>query len=235
MLDIYGIYWYNNAMFIFTTIIIYLFVFAIGAVAGSFLLVSLSRHLYLRDIYHSCRTPIVSHYVIVGIASGLSAVLSWTMFMLPVGFLFFSVLLCLILIAWIDIKTMEIPDSLNIAIAVCGVIAIFIGPDIDLKSHLIGLAIAAVPLFLIALFVDGAFGFGDVKLMAAAGLFLGWQSTLVALFTGIIIGGVVGAVLLLTKRKSRTDHFAFGPSLCIGIGIAMFAGTKLYNIFLGSS
>ena len=241
-------------MLIFTYSIIYLVVFATGAVIGSFLLVPLFSYLFLRRKHCNCKKSISSPYVTVGVASGLSAVLSWSAFMPPFGFLtkslsislpetfspgnailYFSMLLCLIAIAWIDIETMEIPDSLNIAIAVCGVIAIFIGPDIGLKSHLIGLAVAAVPLFLLALFVDGSFGFGDVKLMAAAGIFLGWKSTLTALFIGIIIGGVIGAVLLITKRKSRTDHFAFGPSLCFGIGLAMFAGTDIINLYLGYS
>jgi leader peptidase (prepilin peptidase)/N-methyltransferase len=191
--------------------------------------------------------------MIVELVSGLSAVLSWTAFMPPAAFLantisaslpeavypgnaalYFAVLVCLIAIAWIDHDTMEIPDSLSIAIAVCGVIAIFLGPDIGLGSRLIGIAVAAGPLFLLAFFIEGAFGFGDVKLMAAAGLFLGWQNTLVALFIGIVIGGVIGVVLLATKKKSRKDHFAFGPSLCIGIGAAMFFGQSIIDLYLGT-
>ena len=145
--------------------------------------------------------------------------------------LYLVVLACLVAIAWIDHHTMEIPDSLSIAIAVCGVIAIFTVSDISLSSHLIGLVVASVPLFLIALFIDGAFGFGDVKLMAAAGLFLGWKNCLVALFVGIIIGGIYGAYLLLAKKKKGNEHFAFGPSLCVGIGIAMFAGKELVMFY----
>ena len=146
--------------------------------------------------------------------------------------LYVIVLVCLGFIAYIDHRTMEIPDSLNIAIAICGVIAIFIDPNIALREHLIGFVIAAVPLFLIALFIEGAFGFGDVKLMAAAGLFLGWRHILVALFIGVIIGGVYGAVLLITKKKSSKDHFAFGPALCAGIVTAMFFGDDVLSLYL---
>jgi leader peptidase (prepilin peptidase)/N-methyltransferase len=78
-----------------------------------------------------------------------------------------------------------------------------------------------------------AFGFGDIKLMAAAGFFLGWQHTLVALFLGILIGGVYGIYLLATRKKGGEEHFAFGPALCAGIGIAMFAADPILNWYLG--
>jgi len=206
-------------------------------------LVPIFSYLALGRKCRYCKERIPPRYMTVELLAGLLAALSWTAFFPPASFLthtlaaeasmvvcaanaalYFAVLACLLAIAYIDHDTMEIPDSLSIAIAACGVIAIFIGPDIGLKSHLIGLAAAAVPLFLIAFFIEGAFGFGDVKLMAAAGLFLGWQNCLVALFIGVVIGGVYGVILLATKKKSRKDHFAFGPSLCVGIAAAMFFG-----------
>ncbi|MCL2111588.1 MAG: A24 family peptidase [Clostridiales bacterium] len=143
------------------------------------------------------------------------------------------VLACLVAIAWADHKTMEIPDRFNIAIAACGVAAIFAMPGIGLSDRLIGIAVAAVPLLVTAILIDGAFGFGDVKLMAAAGLFLGWQHCLVALFVGIVIGGAYGAFLLITRKKGRADHFAFGPALCVGIGVAMFAGDDVTGWYIG--
>ena len=264
-------------------LIIYILVFAIGAVFGSFLnvliyrlpknldfvkgfshcpkcghrlfpkdLVPIFSYLFLGRKCRYCEEPISPRYMIVELIAGLLAALSWTAFFPPVAFLadtlapgmatpvlvlnviiYFAVLACLIAIAYIDHDTMEIPDSLSIAIAVCGVLAIFIGPDIGLRSHLIGIVVAAGPLFVIALFIEGAFGFGDVKLMAAAGLFLGWQNCLVALFIGVVIGGAYGAILLATRKKGRKDHFAFGPSLCIGIAIAMFFGNNIISWYTG--
>ena len=143
-----------------------------------------------------------------------------------------ALIACLIAVAWIDYRTMMIPDALCIAIAVCGVLAIFLVPDVDLRSRLIGIAVAAGPLFLVSIFVEGAFGFGDVKLMAAAGLYLGWQNCLVALFIGIIIGGVCAAILLAAKKKTAKDHFPFGPALCLGIGLAAFAGNEITALYL---
>ena len=78
--------------------------------------------------------------------------------------------------------------------------------------------------FLLCLVIDGAFGGGDIKLMAAAGLFLGWQNTLLAMFFGIVFGGMYGIYLLAAKKAGKKDHFAFGPFLCAGIVIAMLFG-----------
>ena len=98
-----------------------------------------------------------------------------------------------------------------------------------------GLLVLSPLLLLLCLAIDGAFGGGDIKLMAAAGLFLGWQNTLLAMFFGIVFGGMYGIYLLAAKKAGKKDHFAFGPFLCAGIVIAMLFGgpvLKWYCAFL---
>jgi leader peptidase (prepilin peptidase)/N-methyltransferase len=145
----------------------------------------------------------------------------------------FVVLALLLVITCIDADTMEIPNGLNIALAVCGLLAFFVGPDIGWPAHLIGLVVVSVPLFIIAFIIPGAFGGGDVKLMAAAGLLLGWQATLVATFIGILLGGAYGIYLLATRKKGAKEHFAFGPALCVGIAVALFFAPAIINWYLG--
>lgn len=70
------------------------------------------------------------------------------------------------------------------------------------------------------------FGMGDIVLMAAAGIYLGWKRSLVAAGAGIIIGAVYG---LIQKRRSSESQFAFGPWLAIGIAIAIFFGNDIVN------
>jgi len=254
-------------MLIFLHTLVYIIVFAMGAVVGSFLNVLIYRlprrvfifgrtsrcpfcmqklrrrdrtpilsYLVLRGKRRCCCEPLSPRYMITEFLAGSMAALSWHVFFpdIKIIVLNFVVIACLIAVTWIDNDTMEIPDSLNIAIAVCGVFAIFIVPDIGLRSQLAGIAVAAVPLFVVAIFIEGAFGFGDVKLMASAGLFLGWQNCLLALFIGIIIGGVYGAILLAARKKRGNEHFAFGPALCVGIGLSIFAGDELISLYLGA-
>lgn len=145
----------------------------------------------------------------------------------------FAFLGMLTVVAFVDIDTMEIPNGFNIALFVIGVISMVTMPGLTLLERLLGMASVSVPLLLITLAVPGAFGGGDIKLMEACGLLLGWKQSLVALFLAILTGGLYGIYLLITGRKGRKDHFAFGPFLCLGMLIAIFWGKELLTWYLG--
>lgn len=151
-------------------------------------------------------------------------------------FLFFALLT---IITFIDADTMEIPFVLNVCILVLGVISIFTrggfsltGGDLSLVSRLIGMICVSLPLFLIVLVIPDGFGGGDIKLMFAAGFFLGWKATVIAFFIGLIIGGCQGVVLLARRKKGKDDHFAFGPALSVGLMIATFVGSQVMNSYI---
>jgi len=138
----------------------------------------------------------------------------------------------LVLVAVTDWRTMEIPNRFTITLAVIGVISIVTMPEISLPERLAGVFSVSVPLFLITLFVPGAFGGGDIKLMGACGLLLGWKLNLVSLFLAIMTGGSYGIWLLVTGKKGRKEHFAFGPFLCLGMFFALFWGEELLDWYL---
>ena len=151
-------------------------------------------------------------------------------------FLFFGLLT---IITFIDADTMEIPFVLNVCILVLGVISIFTrggfsltGGDLSLVSRLIGMLCVSLPLFLIVLVIPDGFGGGDIKLMFAAGFFLGWKATVIAFFIGLIIGGCQGVILLARRKKGKDDHFAFGPALSVGLMIATFVGSQMMNSYI---
>ena len=140
-------------------------------------------------------------------------------------FLFFGLLT---IITFIDADTMEIPFVLNVCILVLGVISIFTrggfsltGGDLSLVSRLIGMICVSLPLFLIVLVIPDGFGGGDIKLMFAAGFFI-----------GLIIGGCQGVILLARRKKGKDDHFAFGPALSVGLMIATFVGSQMMNSYI---
>ncbi len=139
----------------------------------------------------------------------------------------FVFLAILTAVAFIDVDTMEIPDGLVLALAVTGVISLVTIPDKPLAERVIGMISASVPLLIITLAVPGAFGGGDIKLMAASGILLGWRLSLLALFLAILTGGLYGIYLLAAGRKGRKDHFAFGPFLCLGMLTALFWGGEI--------
>ena len=137
--------------------------------------------------------------------------------------------LILFMIGLIDRDTMEIPPYLNYTILLLGIAAIWLVPDVSIKERLIGCICISLPLRLINFIIPDAFGGGDIKLMFAAGFLLGWKIILVGFVFGIFIGGFIGVVVLVRKKKGGKDHMPFGPSLCLGIGLAVVYGMEIVD------
>ena len=135
----------------------------------------------------------------------------------------------LAVIAWIDNKTMEIPDTCNIALIICGMISIFVEPEISVFARLIGAICVSVPMYCVTRLIPEAFGGGDMKLTFAMGLYLGWKMILVGTFLAFLFGGSY-AMYLLVSGKVKTGegaHMAFGPALCLGFFFAEVWGNEL--------
>lgn len=206
-----------------------------GHTLGAPDLVPVFSWLFLRGRCRHCGAHIPARYLLVELLGGVLALgCTWrygAAYALPGGLfgmrwaalLALAVCGILLSISLIDAETQTIPDRLNLALAVCGAVSVLLSPA-DWLPHIIGALCVSVPMFLLCLVIDGAFGGGDIKLMAAAGLFLGWQNTLLAMFFGIVFGGIYGIYLLAAKKAGKKDHFAFGPFLCAGIVIAMLFG-----------
>ena len=139
------------------------------------------------------------------------------------------VTLLLLRIAYIDYKTMRIPDKLNLAIMVCGLISCIQNTEIYFIERMIGFLIVSVPMYMICLMIPEAFGGGDIKLTAVMGFFLGWKQILVGAYLSFLIGGAQAVWLLAAKKIKQKSHvhMAFGPALCLGMWIAMIWGKDL--------
>jgi leader peptidase (prepilin peptidase)/N-methyltransferase len=153
--------------------------------------------------------------------------------------LFAFVMLC---VAIIDGETQTIPDGLLVFGGIVGLLwtaaAVFF-PELfpharAWQDAALGAAAGALPLFvldraaLLLLKKDG-FGYGDMKLMAVAGLFLGWQLALASFFFAFVAGGAYGAYLILSRRIKKGAYIAFGPFLCAGAAAALWFGEQFFN------
>ena len=139
----------------------------------------------------------------------------------------------LVVVFFMDWDTQLISTPVVIFIAALAIPEYLLRPltyGVELRFMLIGLFTASVPLLLIFLISRGkAMGLGDVYLMAAAGLFLGWQRVLVALFIGVVLGAIAGVII---KARGGDSAFAFGPWLSIGIVIAMLWGWQICSGYM---
>lgn len=162
--------------------------------------------------------------VITGTAFALCGLHFKTVLPLALMFVLTS---CLILISLIDYKTQIIPDGLVGVIAVSGVLYNLLYASHGVMDMLLGGAIGFASMLLIFLISRGGMGGGDVKLSAAAGLWLGVEGTLLFLLLAFIMGGIISMLLLVSGVKSKGDAIPFGPFLCL----AAFS-TVLYQPFL---
>lgn len=130
--------------------------------------------------------------------------------------LVFAACAILVAIALIDADTQLISNRFLAALLLCGVLACVVFPQPDLWARLAGAVCVSLPMLLLSLAIVGAFGGGDIKLMAVAGFFLGWRLCAVAFFLAVMAGGAYGAVLKLRMGKDCPQTIAFAPFLCGG-------------------
>lgn len=105
----------------------------------------------------------------------------------------------LIVAAFVDLDTFEIPDSGIITLLILGAITFAPFGGVSWQDKLIGCACVSVPMLIVCLF--GGMGFGDVKLYFVLGLLLGWQKILVVFLLSVVSGAVVSVVYLVIKRR----------------------------------
>lgn len=148
------------------------------------------------------------------------------------GIVVFAYLCILYVVAMIDYDTQIIYDRFHLLILLLAAAEIVLVPSHTIRDRLIGAVIISVPMLLLTLLIPGAFGGGDIKLMAVSGLFLGTAPTVVGMFLGVVLGGSYGAVMLKTEKLGKKDHFAFGPFLAAGLGAAACFGDQIAAWYL---
>jgi len=87
-------------------------------------------------------------------------------------------------------------------------------------------------MLLLTLVIPGAFGGGDIKLIAVCGFLLGWQQTLLAFFIALLLGGSYAIYLMLSGKRKRGEHMVFGPAICVGIAVSIYFGRIILDFYL---
>lgn len=100
-------------------------------------------------------------------------------------------------------------DRMLIPFAVLGLLFTLITGG--LLNHLLAAAAGGIVFLLLSILTRGGIGGGDIKLIAALGLWFGTEALTHIAMTGIVLAGLVALVLLLTRQKGRLDYMAYGP------------------------
>ena len=147
--------------------------------------------------------------------AALLVLFSWTLLTMrhlePRSLAFLLVFQCfLVLYTVTDLEQQVIFDRMLAPFALIGLLSLPLLGRVA-SDHLLA-ALAGGGIFLaLAIVTRGGIGGGDIKLIAALGLWLGTDQLLAVACTGILLGGAAALVLLLTKKRSRGEFFAYGP------------------------
>lgn len=197
-------------------------------------------YLFLKGKCAHCGTPISWRYPAIELlAAVLSAVVAWH-FGYTLQTLFALLLTwSLIALTFIDIDHHLLPDSINLPMIWLGLILSLFGLYTDAHSSIIGAAAGygslwlVFHLFKLATGKDGM-GFGDFKLLALFGAWLGWQSLPLIVLLSTLTGAVLGVASIIFAKRDHSTPIPFGPYLAIAGWIALIWGDSINRIYLAS-
>jgi len=185
----------------------------------------------------ACKAPISARYPIVEILGGVLAAYAIYRFgPTAKGVAACGLLWTLLALTCIDFDTQLLPDNLTLPLVWAGLIVNVWGLFVPLATAVIGAVAGYLSLWTIYwLFklIRGkeGMGYGDFKLLAALGAWLGWQMLPVIVLLSSVVGAAIGISLVVFKGRDHNIPMAFGPFLAIAGGIALFWGPTLVKLY----
>jgi leader peptidase (prepilin peptidase) / N-methyltransferase len=200
--------------------------------------------LVLRGRCRGCRAAISVRYplvealtsalfVVVALRLGLSATLPAMWYLVAVG----------VALSAIDLDVRRLPTaiiapSVVVTVGLLTVAAVITGHWWPLVRAVIAAAILFACYYTLATLRPGAMGFGDVRLAGLLGLYLGWfgwGTTVLGTFLPFLLGGVVGLVIIVSRRGGRRARIPFGPFMVTGCLLALLWGQPIIHWYLGTT
>lgn len=193
----------------------------------------------LRGRCAQCKKPISLRYPLIEVLTALmSGLVAWHFgfSLLTLAALIF--VWALIALAVIDLNTQLLPDDITLPLLWLGILVNLNNGFTDINSSVIGAVIGYLSLWSIywcfkLLTGKEGMGYGDFKLLAAIGAWLGWAMLPLVIIFSSLIGAVVGISLILKSKHDKNSTIPFGPYLAGGALVALFAGEKINQMYLG--
>jgi leader peptidase (prepilin peptidase) / N-methyltransferase len=191
-------------------------------------------YLFLRGKCSQCKTPISLRYPAVEALAGLIGFVAfWRYGFTAEAGMVMVFLWTLLSLTLIDYDTQLLPDSMTLPLLWLGLIGSAMGwikvplPDAVWGAVAGYLALWCVYwLFKLVTGKEGM-GYGDFKLLAALGAWMGWQQLPIIILLSSLVGAIVGVVLILAKQRGASQTIPFGPYLAGAGAIAWFYGTQI--------
>ncbi len=197
--------------------------------------------LALKGKCKECKAPISKRYPAIEL---LTAIMSLTVaLMLPPTWWAVAVIGCtfaLIALTFIDIDKMLLPDQITLPLMWGGILLALVGiSPISLTDSIIGAMAGYLSLWSIfwvfkLLTKKDGMGYGDFKLLAAIGAWVGWSLLPFVVLLSSLVGAICGIILLRRKNEDQQTPFSFGPYLAVAGWIAILWGEPILHWYVGS-
>lgn len=193
--------------------------------------------LLLKGRCKSCKSPISPRYPLVELATALLSLLVFLMFGPTVKTLVaIPMTWALISLTMIDFDTQLLPDDITLPLLWSGLLVNLNGVFVPLEKAVIGAMAGYLVLWSVywlfkLLTGKEGMGYGDFKLLAALGAWLGWTMVPLIVLLSSVVGTVIGLAYLAIRKESAP--FAFGPYIAIAGFIALLWGAPLLTWYLG--
>jgi len=188
----------------------------------------------LRGKCRNCEEKISIKYPLIELFTGLFFALAYIEYGLTIYSLKYIILISyLIVIGIIDYNTTDVYSVTTWSGIILGVVFIIINyfMGLSVKTYIYGGLLSGGIIAAIILLTNGM-GWGDAEICLLSGLFLGLANSIVMLLLSFIIGGIVGVMLIITKRKTKKDYIPFGPSISVAAIIVIFMGNKIIDLYI---
>lgn len=196
--------------------------------------------LMLKGKCAACHTPISARYPIIEFVTGLLiATLAWH-FGPSWQFVFASILtFILVALTGIDLDEMLLPDQMTLPLLWLGLIINLNHTFASPTDAIIGAAAGYLSLWSIfwlfkILTGKEGMGYGDFKLLAVFGAWLGWQMLPLVILLSSLVGAIVGITMIVSKRLKQGNPIPFGPYIAAAGWIALLFGQQIVDWYLST-
>lgn len=196
-------------------------------------------YLMLRGRCAGCKTRISIRYPLVELLTGLLSGVTAAHFGYGLqGGSALVLIWALVALTFIDFDTQYLPDDITQPLLWLGLLVNIPGTFTSLQASLIGAVAGYLSLwsvYWVFKLITGkeGMGYGDFKLLAALGAWLGWTMLPIIILLSSLVGAIVGFGLILIAKRGKDVPIPFGPYLAGGGLIALFAGQRLVQLYLG--
>jgi len=188
-------------------------------------------YLVLKGKCRDCNNNISITYPFIEIITTLLVLAGFFKFGLTFDFLVYVLVVpALVIITAVDIKHQIIPNVITLPGLALGLVA---GSySIGYVNSFMGFLLGCGLFYLVTLLSNGGMGGGDIKYIAAAGAFVGWQKVLLIIFISVVLGTFVGLFQIIVQKKTRKNIIPFGPLLAVATLITLFHGNLLIKLYI---